>query len=70
MSQMITIELNGQQQSLPSGSAVTDLFAAIGSDGKSVAVVVNETIIRPENRSAHILQEGDHVELLIFAGGG
>jgi sulfur carrier protein len=70
MSQMITIELNGKKQSLPSGSAVSDLLTIIGSDGKNVAIVVNEHIIRPENRPAHVLQEGDRVELLIFAGGG
>ncbi len=70
MSQMITIELNGQKQPLPTGSAVSDLLSIIGSDGKSVAVLVNQQIIRPENRSARILQEGDEVELLIFAGGG
>ncbi len=70
MLQMITIELNGTKQPLPIGSAVSDLLSIIGSDGKSVAVVVNEQIIRPEKRSAHLLQEGDHVEILIFAGGG
>ncbi len=70
MSQMITIELNGKQQPLPSGSAVSDLLTIIGADGKNVAIVVNEQIIRPENRPAHFLQEGDRVELLIFAGGG
>ncbi|NTV06368.1 MAG: sulfur carrier protein ThiS [Chlorobiaceae bacterium] len=67
---MITIELNGKQQPLPSGSAVSDLLKIIGADGKNVAIVVNEQIIRPENRPAHFLQEGDRVELLIFAGGG
>ncbi len=67
---MITIELNGQQQSLPPGSTVSDLLSIISSDGKSMAVVVNEHIIRPEKRSTQILQEGDRVELLIFAGGG
>jgi len=70
MSQMITIELNGEQQPFPPGSSVSDLLAIIGSDGKSVAVVVNEQIIRPENRLSHLLQEGDRVELLMFAGGG
>ncbi len=70
MLQMITIELNGTKQPLPIGSAVSDLLSIIGSDGKSVAVVVNEQIIRPDKRSARLLQEGDHVELLIFAGGG
>lgn len=70
MSQMITIDLNGQQQPLAPGSTVVDLLSTIGSDGKSVAVVVNDRIIRPENRPSHLLQEGDRVELLIFAGGG
>ena len=70
MSQMITIELNGQQQPLPPDSTVSDLLAVIGSDGKTVAVVVNEQIICPEKRPSHLLQEGDRVELLIFAGGG
>ena len=46
------------------------MLSIIGSDGKSVAVLVNQQIIRPENRPARILQEGDQVELLIFAGGG
>ena len=67
---MITIELNGQQQVMPPGSTVSDLLSIIGSDGKSIAVVVNEHIIRPELRSAHQLHEGDRVELLMFAGGG
>ena len=67
---MITIELNGQQQSLPPGASVTDLLAIIGSDTNTVAVVVNEHIIRPATRSTHLLQEGDHVEILVFAGGG
>ena len=70
MLQMITIDLNGQQQPLTPGSTVIDLLAVIVSDGKSVAVVVNDCIIRPENRPSHLLQEGDRVELLIFAGGG
>jgi len=67
---MITIDLNGQQQPLAPGSTVVDLLSTIGSDGKSVAVVVNDRIIRPENRPSQLLQEGDRVEILIFAGGG
>ena len=70
MLQMITIDLNGQQQPLAPGSTVVDLLSTIGSDGKSVAVVVNDRIIRPENRPSQLLQEGDRVEILIFAGGG
>ena len=67
---MITIELNGKEQSLPPGSTVTDLLSIIGTEGTTVAVVVNEDIIRPDNRSTRQLQQGDRVELLVFAGGG
>ena len=67
---MITIELNGRDQTLPEASTVDDLFPIIGSDGRNVAVVVNEMIVRPENRASHRLQDGDHVEILVFAGGG
>ena len=67
---MITIELNGKQQSLPPGATVSDLLSIIGSEGNTVAVVINEAIIRPEKRSTHLLLEGDRAEILIFAGGG
>jgi sulfur carrier protein len=67
---MITIELNGKQQTLPPGSAVTDLLSIIGSEGNTVAVVINDRIIRPDKRSTHHLLEGDRVEILVFAGGG
>lgn len=67
---MITIELNGEQQVLSRDVSVNDLLSIIGTDGKTVAVMVNEHIIRPENRSATLLQEGDRVEILVFAGGG
>ncbi|NTW55922.1 MAG: sulfur carrier protein ThiS [Chlorobiaceae bacterium] len=67
---MITIELNGNKQEIPPGSSVSDLLALIGSIGKNTAVLLNEKIVRPENRSTAFLQEGDRVEVLIFAGGG
>jgi sulfur carrier protein len=67
---MITIELNGKQQTLPPGSAINDLLSIIGSDGNTVAIVVNDRIIRPDKRSTHLLQDADRVEILVFAGGG
>ncbi|NMW18860.1 MAG: sulfur carrier protein ThiS [Chlorobiaceae bacterium] len=67
---MLTLELNGKQQIVPHGSAVTDLLSIIGSVDNNVAVVINDRIIRPDKRSTHQLQEGDRVEILIFAGGG
>ncbi|MEI8185316.1 MAG: sulfur carrier protein ThiS [Chlorobiaceae bacterium] len=67
---MITIELNGKEQRLKAGSSVSNLFSIVGCDDKNVAIVVNEKIIRPENRSILLLEEGDRVEILVFAGGG
>ena len=67
---MITIELNGKLQTLPPGSTVTDLLSIIGSDGNTLAIVVNEQIIRPDKRSTHQLQNNNRVEILVFAGGG
>ena len=67
---MITIELNGKLQTLPPGSTVTDLLSIIGSDGNTVAIVVNDRIIRPDKRSTYLLQDNDRVEILVFAGGG
>ncbi|TLU85759.1 MAG: sulfur carrier protein ThiS [Chlorobium sp.] len=67
---MFTIELNGKKQEVTAGSTVSDILALVGSNGKNAAVLVNEKIVRPENRSTAIVQEGDRIEVLVFAGGG
>lgn len=66
----ITIQLNGEPCTLPEGSTLDDLLAIIGSEGKTIATLVNDRIVRPENRAACTIDAGDRVELLIFAGGG
>jgi sulfur carrier protein len=70
MPQKITIQVNGEPHTLFSGSSVNDLLSDIGSDGKTVATLINNRIVRPENRRNCRLENGDHVEILIFAGGG
>uniref|UniRef100_Q3AR48 ThiS, thiamine-biosynthesis n=1 Tax=Chlorobium chlorochromatii (strain CaD3) TaxID=340177 RepID=Q3AR48_CHLCH len=67
---MITIHLNGELKQLPDSTSINDLLASVEANGNSLAVVVNEHIIRPEERSTHCLHDGDVVELLMFAGGG
>jgi sulfur carrier protein len=67
---MITIDLNGERREIQDGSTVTELLNSIGADRQRVAVVVNEIIVRPENRDHHFLHENDHVDVLVFAGGG
>ncbi|RXK88942.1 sulfur carrier protein ThiS [Chlorobaculum sp. 24CR] len=66
----IHITLNGQKRELPSGSSVADLLKLESADSLKVAVVVNEQIVRPDDRASHLLQKSDQVEILVFAGGG
>ena len=67
---MITITLNGEQRKIRDGSTVDDILDIIGAEQQRVAVVVNENIVPPENRSSMILRENDQVDVLAFAEGG
>lgn len=67
---MITITLNGEQLDINEGSTVDDMLNIIGAEKQQVAVVVNENIVYPENRTGFLLQESDQVEVLVFAEGG
>jgi sulfur carrier protein len=67
---LIQIALNGEKRDVPEGSSVADLLAVSGADRQQVAVVVNERIVRPDDRQSCILQENDQIDVLVFAGGG
>jgi sulfur carrier protein len=67
---MISITLNGERRDIPDGSTVAGIVAISGAGGQQVAVVVNEHIVRPADRETTLLKESDHVEVLVFAGGG
>jgi len=67
---LIQIALNGERREIPEGSSVAELLAISGADRQQVAIVVNEKIVRPDERQAHILQNDDQIDVLVFAGGG
>ena len=66
----IRIMLNGEKRELPSGSSVADLLKLECAALQKVAVVVNENIVRADERASVMLQDNDQVEILVFAGGG
>jgi sulfur carrier protein len=66
----IAITLNGERKEIPSGSTVAELLVIADALRQPVAVVVNENIVRPDQRDSCILQDKDQVEILVFAGGG
>jgi sulfur carrier protein len=66
----IGIILNGERREIPAGATVADLLCIADAGRQPVAVVVNENIVRPDQRDSCILQNEDQVEILVFAGGG
>lgn len=66
----ITITLNGERTDLPAGTSVAALLELSGTGRNQVAVLLNETIVRPGERADTILKQDDRVDLLVFAGGG
>ncbi|UWX56985.1 sulfur carrier protein ThiS [Chlorobaculum sp. MV4-Y] len=66
----IAIILNGERREIPAGATVSELLVIAEADRQPVAVVVNENIVRPDQRDSCILQDQDQVEILVFAGGG
>ena len=66
----IGITLNGESKEIPAGTTVAGLLVIADALHQPVAVVVNENIVRPDQRDSCILQDKDQVEILVFAGGG
>lgn len=70
MTATIALLVNGEARTLPAGSTVKDLVAALGLKPEQVAVERNKTIVRRADHAAVHLQEGDRVEVVTFFGGG
>ena len=65
---MITI--NGEARPLDGPMTVAGLLAAIGLDGRKVAVERNEAIVPRSEYAATRLEPGDSLEIVHFIGGG
>ncbi len=66
---VITILVNGQEQSCPS-SSVWELIERRELSRQSLVVELNGAIITEEHWPMIQLQDGDVLELLTFVGGG
>jgi len=70
LSDRLDIVLNGQGRTLPPGTSVAGLLAAIGLDGRKVAVERNEEIVPRSAYADTALAAGDAIEIVHFIGGG
>ncbi|MBI5484451.1 MAG: sulfur carrier protein ThiS [Deltaproteobacteria bacterium] len=64
------IVLNGKDIETKDGNSIAGLLTQIGIGLERVAVEVNLDIVPKAGYQAHLLADGDRVEIVHFVGGG
>jgi len=64
------VYINGKADEMPDNMAVSELIQRIGLEQKHIAVEINQEIISRSSYAAHIISEGDRVEIVKAIGGG
>jgi len=62
--------INGEEREVQDGLSVSGLLDCLGVEPARVAVEVNFGIVKKCNYDAHLLNDGDRVEIVSFVGGG
>lgn len=62
--------VNGEEQSLEAVTDVAGLVAALGLDGRKVAVERNLEIVPRSTYGSTPVLDGDRIEIVHFIGGG
>lgn len=66
----MVIVLNGKEAEVPEGTTVLGLLESCGLATGSVVVERNREIVPEDSFGDTRLQDGDHLEVLRFVGGG
>lgn len=64
------IQLNGEAREIAPGTTLVQLLEAEGLTQRRVAVEVNGEIVPRSAHPGHVLQDGDHAEIVHALGGG
>ncbi len=64
------IIVNGEKKEAETGTSVTEYVKSLGFDPETVVVEYNEQVLKREDYSTKILEEGCVLELIRFIGGG
>lgn len=67
---MLQIIVNGEDRAVQEGTTVAGLLADLGLAPQQVAVEANREIVPRAQHQAHVLQDGDRLEIVTFVGGG
>lgn len=62
--------INGEDVESREGETLSSLLDELSVDTGRVATMVNDEVVAGEQRVTTKLEEGDRVEVLVFAGGG
>jgi thiamine biosynthesis protein ThiS len=62
--------VNGEERRFSGVGDVAALVAALGLDGRKVAVERNLEIVPRSTYAATALADGDRIEIVVFVGGG
>ncbi len=64
------IIVNGENKEYADKTTLQEVLNNLGLSDKVMAAAVNMNIVKQESWKAHVLSDGDKLELLDFVGGG
>lgn len=64
------VTINGEPRSFEKGLSVRDLIEQLGLNPETVAVERNREIVKRSTFDTEQIEEGDHLEVVEFVGGG
>ncbi|MEM1409526.1 MAG: sulfur carrier protein ThiS [Pseudomonadota bacterium] len=70
MQQSLSLTVNGETQTVSSGTTIAGLLSDLGIEGQKVAVEHNRAIAPRSQFAAITLKQGDALEIVRFVGGG
>jgi len=70
MTVTIDVVINGQPQTVNTGTTVEKLIADLGLGDRKVAVERNRSVVPRAEHATTTLVDGDKLELVTFVGGG
>lgn len=66
----MTVVVNGEPKALSDGVTVAQVLERLAIQPERVVVEVNLTVLKRAQLATTALQDGDHVEIVHFVGGG
>ena len=66
----IVVAVNGEPHAVAAGATARDVVAALGLEGRPLAVEVNETVVPRAGLAGCMLSGGDRLEIVTLVGGG